>query len=128
MGCPDDTRGANLTPGIELGVSIRPRVQRLLPISGALAVSHSSRARAVWDYNTRARHLVDNHSLLDSKNRQGSGEGVWLDSEGPRHKLTPAVCGGQVRATFAEWDAYVTAGGCEHRHGTEGWRAANGTR
>jgi hypothetical protein len=51
MGCPHDTRGANLTPGIELRVSTRPRVQRLPPTSGAPLyspdVSLASRARAV---------------------------------------------------------------------------------
>jgi hypothetical protein len=51
MGSPHDTRGANLTPGIELRVSTRPRVQRLPPTSGAPLyspdVSLASRARAV---------------------------------------------------------------------------------
>jgi formylglycine-generating enzyme required for sulfatase activity len=43
--------------------------------------------------------------------------------EGPQHKVTIAYpfAAGKYEVTFAEWDACVAAGGCDHRPKDEGW-------
>jgi formylglycine-generating enzyme required for sulfatase activity len=48
--------------------------------------------------------------------------------EGPQHKVTIAkpFAAGKFEATFAEWDACVTAGGCKYRPRDQGW--GRGTR
>jgi formylglycine-generating enzyme required for sulfatase activity len=50
------------------------------------------------------------------------------DDEGPQHKVTIAkpFAVSKFEVTFAEWDACVDAGGCEHRPTDAGW--GRGTR
>ena len=45
------------------------------------------------------------------------------DDEGPVHRVTiPAAFGvGKYEVTFDEWDVCVSAGGCSHKPGDEGW-------
>jgi len=52
----------------------------------------------------------------------GSEEGRDAD-EAPRHRVTIArpFAAGKFEVTFAEWDACVAAGGCQHRPGDAGW-------
>ncbi len=49
------------------------------------------------------------------------------DFEGPRHRVTiPRVFAlGKYEVTFAEWDACVRDGGCDHRPHDEGWGRGN---
>jgi formylglycine-generating enzyme required for sulfatase activity len=44
------------------------------------------------------------------------------DNEGPQHRVrVPGFALGRFPVTFEEWDACVTAGGCEHRPDDKGW-------
>lgn len=45
------------------------------------------------------------------------------DSEFPVHQvaISQSFAAGKYEVTFAEWDACVSAGGCGHRPGDEGW-------
>jgi formylglycine-generating enzyme required for sulfatase activity len=51
------------------------------------------------------------------------GEADRYNDEGPQHKVTIArpFAVGKFEVTFAEWDACVAAGGCQHRPGDQGW-------
>jgi len=51
------------------------------------------------------------------------GEEGRQSEEGPQHKVTIATpfAVGKFEVTFVEWDACVSAGGCRHRPGDEGW-------
>ena len=55
-----------------------------------------------------------------------SEEGRFAD-EGPQRQVTvrAPLAVGRFEVTFAEWDACVTAGGCSHRPGDEGWGRGN---
>jgi formylglycine-generating enzyme required for sulfatase activity len=46
-----------------------------------------------------------------------------FDHEGPQRRVTIArpFAVGKYEVTFAEWDACVADGGCQHRPGDEGW-------
>jgi len=48
---------------------------------------------------------------------------VRFRAEGPVHRVTiPAsFAAGKYEVTFEEWDACVSAGGCSHKPGDEGW-------
>lgn len=49
--------------------------------------------------------------------------GDHFKNEGPQHKVEIAepFAVGQFEVTFAEWDACVSAGGCEHKPDDQGW-------
>src|SRR4029077_16576375 len=49
-------------------------------------------------------------------------EGGRTDNEGPKHRvqIRPFALG-RFPVTFEQWDACVTAGGCEHRPDDRGW-------
>ena len=50
------------------------------------------------------------------------GEARQSDDEGPRRHVTiRPFAAGKHEVTFAEWDACVSAGGCNHRPADEGW-------
>ncbi|WP_376696536.1 bifunctional serine/threonine-protein kinase/formylglycine-generating enzyme family protein [Wenzhouxiangella sp. EGI_FJ10305] len=51
-----------------------------------------------------------------------SGEADRQNNEGPQHRVTvPMFALGKTEVTFAQWDACVRAGGCNHRPGDQGW-------
>ena len=51
------------------------------------------------------------------------GEEGRGNSEGPQRRVTVPrpFAVGKLEVTFAEWDACVSAGGCKHNPGDEGW-------
>ena len=51
------------------------------------------------------------------------GEEGWDKDEGPQHrvKIRQRFAVSRYEVTFAEWDACVSAGGCNHRPSDEGW-------
>jgi formylglycine-generating enzyme required for sulfatase activity len=50
-------------------------------------------------------------------------EGRRSDREGPQHRVTiaHALAVGKTEVTFAQWDACVAAGGCNHKPDDHGW-------
>ncbi len=52
-----------------------------------------------------------------------SGEEGRYDNEGPQHqvRIGYGLAVGKYEGTFEEWDACVSAGGCSHRPGDNGW-------